>query len=62
MYSIFVDNAKCLGCKSCELACCIAHSASKTLFGALSEAAPPQNRIHVDALRNRNLSAPVPSP
>ncbi|MDR0722504.1 MAG: 4Fe-4S binding protein [Treponema sp.] len=48
MFSIFVDDAKCLGCRSCELACCIAHSASKTLFGALHEAVPPQNRIYVE--------------
>ena len=48
MNTIFVDDAKCLGCKSCELACCIAHSASKTLFGALFEENPPQNRIHVE--------------
>jgi carbon-monoxide dehydrogenase iron sulfur subunit len=48
MVSIFVDDARCLGCKSCELACCIAHSASKTLFGALGEAVPPRNRIHVE--------------
>jgi carbon-monoxide dehydrogenase iron sulfur subunit len=48
MYSIFVDDAKCLGCKSCEIACCVAHSASKTLTGALGEAIPPRNRIHVE--------------
>jgi carbon-monoxide dehydrogenase iron sulfur subunit len=48
MYSIFVDDATCLGCKSCELACCIAHSVSKTLFGAVGEACPPQTRIHVE--------------
>ncbi|MDR2632173.1 MAG: 4Fe-4S binding protein [Treponema sp.] len=48
MYSIFVEDATCLGCKSCELACCIAHSSSKTLFGALGEAGILQNRIHVE--------------
>jgi carbon-monoxide dehydrogenase iron sulfur subunit len=48
MYSIFVDDAKCLGCKSCEIACCVVHSRSKTLFGAILENAQPQTRIHVE--------------
>jgi carbon-monoxide dehydrogenase iron sulfur subunit len=48
MRSIFVDDARCLGCKSCELACCVAQSVSKTLVGALGEVGPPQNRIHVE--------------
>jgi carbon-monoxide dehydrogenase iron sulfur subunit len=48
MQSIFVDDAKCLGCKTCELACCIAHSESKTLVGALSQGVLPQTRIHVE--------------
>ena len=48
MQSILVDDAKCLGCKTCELACCIAHSESKTLFGALSQTVLPQTRIYVE--------------
>jgi carbon-monoxide dehydrogenase iron sulfur subunit len=48
MYSIFVDDAKCMGCKSCEIACCVAHSSSKTLFEAIFEDRAPQTRIHVE--------------
>jgi len=47
MKSIFVDITKCLSCKSCELACCVAHSKSGTLTGALAEP-EVQARIYVE--------------
>jgi len=47
MKSIFVDISKCLSCKSCELACCVAHSKSKSLVRALAEPAV-QARIFVE--------------
>ncbi len=37
MKEIFVRLDRCLGCKSCEIACAVEHSASKSLFGAVSE-------------------------
>jgi carbon-monoxide dehydrogenase iron sulfur subunit len=40
---------RCLGCRSCEIACAVAHSASKELLGALAEATPPQRRVRVEA-------------
>lgn len=39
--TIFVDVENCLGCKSCELECAIAHSRSGDLFGALQEGPSP---------------------
>ncbi|MCL2068038.1 MAG: 4Fe-4S dicluster domain-containing protein [Treponema sp.] len=48
MDSILVDDEKCLACNSCQIACCIAHSESKTLYGAISEKAPPASKIHVE--------------
>ena len=45
---IFVNIEKCLGCKSCELACAIEHSQSKSLFGILSESPIPRNRVFVE--------------
>ncbi|MDR2495353.1 MAG: nitrate reductase [Spirochaetaceae bacterium] len=48
MQSIFVDDAKCLGCKTCELACCVAHSSSKTLFSPCAAEAV-QTRIYVES-------------
>jgi carbon-monoxide dehydrogenase iron sulfur subunit len=48
MKRILVDDAKCLACHSCELACAAAHSDSKTLYGAISEEILPLSRIHVE--------------
>jgi len=44
---IVVDFAKCTGCHTCELMCAVAHSASKTLCGAIMETPRQKPRIHV---------------
>lgn len=44
---IFVDPEKCMGCKSCELACATEHSLSKVLFNAILERPLPKCRIRV---------------
>lgn len=41
---------KCLACRSCELACAMEHSRSKTLVGAMREAPLPVRRVRVLAL------------
>ena len=33
---------RCLGCRSCEIACALEHSKSKTLRGAVRESPRPQ--------------------
>jgi len=48
MEKILVDDSKCLACHSCEIACSVAHSSSKTLYGAILEQAPPLSRLHVE--------------
>ena len=48
MKQIFVDFAKCTGCKTCEIACAVEHSKSKNLFGALFESPRPMHRIYVE--------------
>ncbi|MCL1919194.1 MAG: 4Fe-4S binding protein [Peptococcaceae bacterium] len=48
MKKILVDDSKCLACHSCEMACSVAHSTSQTLYGALSEQAPPVSAIHIE--------------
>ncbi|MDX9787111.1 MAG: 4Fe-4S dicluster domain-containing protein [Desulfobacterales bacterium] len=45
---IFVKLDQCMGCHTCELACAVAHSESKTLYGALLERSVPQKRIYVE--------------
>ncbi len=48
MKRIWVDGEKCLGCKSCELACAVErNSVSKTLAGAVREAIKPAARVAV---------------
>jgi len=38
----------CLGCRSCEIACALAHSESKDLRGAVKEHPLPQRRVTVE--------------
>ncbi len=45
---IYVDIKKCVGCRSCELACAVAHSASKDLFVAVAEGDKPGCRVVVE--------------
>jgi len=44
---LVVKVDKCLGCKSCEIACAVEHSASKNLFEAIHEKNKPRSRVHV---------------
>jgi len=44
---IIVDIEKCLACKSCEIACAVAHSQSKKLEEAIGEMPRPQRRVTV---------------
>lgn len=55
MRQILARSEQCLGCKSCELACAVAHSASKNLFEAISELKPPQKRIFVESSDGLNF-------
>lgn len=49
MTRIYVQPDRCTGCKSCEIACAVQHSQTKTLFGALTEEPAPQNRLFAEA-------------
>jgi carbon-monoxide dehydrogenase iron sulfur subunit len=46
---IVVNIEKCLGCKSCELACALVHSKSKVLEEAIAESPKPQRMVTVEA-------------
>ena len=45
---ITVDIKKCLACKSCEIACALAHSQSGVLEEATNEEPKPQKRVTVE--------------
>ncbi|MBI2857712.1 MAG: 4Fe-4S dicluster domain-containing protein [Chloroflexi bacterium] len=48
MKKLFVRLEHCTGCHSCEMACAVAHSSSKNIFSAISEATPPRKRLFVE--------------
>jgi len=46
---------RCLGCRSCEIACALEHSKSKTLRGAVRESPRPQRRVTVETAGAHSL-------
>lgn len=54
---IFVDVGKCLGCRTCEIECAVAHSQSKNLFEAINEVPSSQPRVSVSEVEG--LSVPI---
>ncbi|MFC1511279.1 4Fe-4S dicluster domain-containing protein [Candidatus Margulisiibacteriota bacterium] len=54
--NIFCSIEKCLGCKSCEIACAVEHSKSKDLFASIGEFPLPRQRRKVEAIKNLRLS------
>ena len=54
---LVVHPERCESCRSCELACAVAHSQSKTLLGALQEEKPPKKRVWVE--KGASFSAPL---
>ncbi len=47
--TIFTITERCVACKSCEIACSVEHSASRTLFGAAFEETKSRSRMKVQA-------------
>ncbi len=47
MQTVVVDPERCVGCLQCAAACAVAHSRSKTLYGAVAETPRSAPRIHV---------------
>ncbi len=47
--TIMVNIEKCLACKSCEIACALAHCQSGVLEEAITERPRPQRRVTVEA-------------
>jgi carbon-monoxide dehydrogenase iron sulfur subunit len=48
MRSVFVNPERCIGCRQCEIACAIEHSASQDPVSAFLEVPVPRTRIHVE--------------
>lgn len=50
MKRIYCQIEKCLGCRSCELACAVEHSQSRRLVEAMLEPSLPKSLIHVEMI------------
>jgi len=48
MKTVYVRPSRCTGCRSCEIACAVAHSAGKTLVSAILERPAPKKRLYVE--------------
>jgi len=59
MKDLMIRPERCLGCRSCEIACAVAHSKSKSLFSALGEQPAPKKCINVDCSPNLEISIPI---
>jgi carbon-monoxide dehydrogenase iron sulfur subunit len=55
MKEVLIKPERCVGCKSCELACAVAHSRSRTLAGALTEKPAPRKRIYASQWESRKF-------
>ncbi|SFM78547.1 4Fe-4S dicluster domain-containing protein [Thermodesulforhabdus norvegica] len=55
MKEIFVRFERCVGCRSCELACAVEHSQSKNLYAAVGETPRPRRRVFVEYIEGRKL-------
>jgi len=47
---IVVDEKRCLGCRTCEIECALAHSEADGLIDAIHADERPESRIHVEPL------------
>lgn len=57
MKELFVRLDRCQGCRSCQLACAVAHSRSKNLLAAISETPVPRYRLFIE--RGDGLNVPL---
>lgn len=53
---IYCDISKCLGCKSCEIACALEHSRSKDIFKAAREKSLPRKRVETQKINGKIIS------
>jgi anaerobic carbon-monoxide dehydrogenase iron sulfur subunit len=59
MKDLLIRPERCTGCRSCEIACTVAHSKSRNLFSAVGEQPAPKKRIYVNCTPNLEISIPI---
>ena len=55
MKEILVRLDRCVGCRSCQLACATEHSTAQTLAGAVAETPRPRYRLYIERADSRNV-------
>jgi carbon-monoxide dehydrogenase iron sulfur subunit len=55
MKRIFVDIDRCLGCRSCEIACAVQHTEGKNLLSLIKAKIRPKPRVKVQGDKERNF-------
>lgn len=55
MKEIYVRLDKCNGCRACEIACAVEHSAARNLFAAIFESPRPHRRLYVEPFHQRGV-------
>lgn len=53
---IYCNITKCIGCRSCELACAVEHSQSKSVFAAIKESPLPKKRVKTENVGAKIIS------
>lgn len=59
MKQILVRTERCLGCKSCELACSTVHTASREIISAVLSGERPVRRVSVETNSENTVNIPV---
>lgn len=59
MKDLMIRPERCMGCRSCETACAVAHSESKSLFSAIGEKPAPKKRINLEPVPDLGVSLPI---
>lgn len=59
MKQILVKTERCIGCKSCELACSTVHSGSKDFLAAVMKGERPVRRVTVETNSENTVNIPV---
>jgi len=57
MKEVFVHLERCLGCRSCQLACAVAHSQSRNLYAAVGESPAPRYCLYIE--QGAGLNVPL---
>jgi len=55
---IFANPRLCTACKTCEIACAVEHSKTKSLYSALAERPQPKRRLYVEPAKT-GLNIPI---